>query len=469
MNRPILPRQQPEAEDKANMTSNNHFGSLSILPPEVRLVVWSYFLPCASGGPRSELGISSLGILRANHAVYNEVSAHIYDALALEIHVQPEYDGDHWLLISTSSGASWALKNLDDALKQGFGNLPYHKLKELRVLIEAPKANDPGQLISLWKKCLDAAHLFEGRWTHGLCNLEIVLVDGISAKWCGAAGVPQRTFEGNSDLYPWFGHGDWSKVLTAFYCVRGAKSASIRAPDDLVVALKQGQILLLRNLEVLFERRQPINDMEHHWAEVVLEEEKDELFMVMEDLLDDVPGPTAAQLRLDRCRSWYENGSPLYGSPYEANMERIFRTVDLADPLEHEFKLCKRFTSMKANNPGSLVRIYGPFSSWSYENCYFFYPRSAHRCFLTKPEYPFANDNTILDAYRNGDIMDGWLGDDAWTHDFPNGIPSPAESIRRGRPPYENDDLPPEYHEKFNRKVRRWMGYSNTASFDYSE
>ncbi|KAL4783111.1 hypothetical protein BJX76DRAFT_330972 [Aspergillus varians] len=118
------------------------FGSLSRLPPELRLSIYERAL---SNGAAT--------LMRTSRAIYNEIKPRLYDTL--DIHIYPA-SNDPWIRISFRRlpNTSWSLIQEGDCfrVRGGLRNLPYNRFKLTRVIIYAPDPNNLGQLMYLWVK-----------------------------------------------------------------------------------------------------------------------------------------------------------------------------------------------------------------------------------------------------------------------------------------------------------------------------
>ncbi|KAL4918133.1 hypothetical protein BDW62DRAFT_201003 [Aspergillus aurantiobrunneus] len=120
----------------------SQFGTLSSLPPELRLYIYEQAL---SNGTAS--------LMRTSRAIYNEIKPRLYDTL--DIHVYPRHN-DPWIRVSFRRlpNTSWSLMEEAHCFRArgGLRNLPYNRFKLTRVNIHAPDPKDLGQLMYLWVK-----------------------------------------------------------------------------------------------------------------------------------------------------------------------------------------------------------------------------------------------------------------------------------------------------------------------------
>ncbi|KAL8915817.1 MAG: hypothetical protein Q9208_008831 [Pyrenodesmia sp. 3 TL-2023] len=256
-------------------------GKFASLPLELRDLVWDQ-LPLES----------RLSLVRVSRQVCAEISPRIYKNIALQFSIQPKYQDQSWLRVESSSEKQWLLQNVDDACKRSFNKIPFQQLKRIRIMIEAPDKEDQGQIICLFKKCLDLAGLLENA-IHGLPDVEIVLVESASSNWT-VRGKPQESIDLDQAT---FSH-DYLIVLLAFSRVRNARSATISSP----VESEEGNFLIQHFAQawtgkVPFEQNLNPNAP---WNDQELREELDRVFVDLDTELHLLPGHTADLMRLDR-------------------------------------------------------------------------------------------------------------------------------------------------------------------------
>ena len=260
--------------------------------------------------------------------------------MVLQFYIEPEYDyqswirAESWLGAESNSWKRWALQDPDDAVSRGFGKLPYRKLKGIRIEIEAPCREDPGQIVCLWKKGLDLIRLFE-QAENGLPNLGIHLIDSASTKW-SVECEPQKSVAVNrersnpprgsvidrTNVASIFDE-DYQIVLTPFQRLRNVRTAKVCLPEGMVY---DGNFA--HNMETLLVERGAFGtwpDTEDPWDDKELEQVQDEMFLNLDSELDMLPGVTANMMRLERFSSWYTNGVGSE-SRYEKELERTLRT-----------------------------------------------------------------------------------------------------------------------------------------------
>ncbi|EED24007.1 hypothetical protein TSTA_073930 [Talaromyces stipitatus ATCC 10500] len=167
--------------------SSSGLGNFGKLPPEIRFMIWSDFVP--SGHERSK---TDLSILRASKQLHAEVLSYLHETIStLAIVVRAEFDELHQLVDSSthlsfeiwSGGAllrrngddgddvesemerlarasRWKFSSARDALERGFEFLPLDKLSAI-MCIDAPDPDDEGQLICLCLRMRQVALLLK--------------------------------------------------------------------------------------------------------------------------------------------------------------------------------------------------------------------------------------------------------------------------------------------------------------------
>lgn len=342
-------------------------GVLASLPTELRYQIWDY-LSLKSCRFESNPPQLKLAILQVSRQTYGEAFAVVYDDVVLQIIIGPKYKYKSWLTIETNFGATWSLQNLDDAMKRGFDQLPYEKLRMIQINIEAPDRRDPGQIICLHRKCGALAALL-GNAKHGLPDIELHLLDSTSAKW-SLKGKPQQSvavdrerryppqdaiIDRTNEVASMF-EDDIEIVLFAFSRIRNARSFKILIPADV-----HGDDSFINYMAELMMKRDPVGSYLvpiDGGNNAAIQRAYDEISMNLDVELDILPGITASMLRLDRFSSWYTD--KLGGeSKYERECERIIKAWKcpvMRRSLMERLQL--RYTAMRAFNPGSLIYRY---------------------------------------------------------------------------------------------------------------
>lgn len=147
-------------------------GSFSVLPIELRLQIWQYFL---LQPPGSEFGffpmvkdLHQLAILRVSRKINGEITSEMYANRTLVFTVSPYSDSDLDTAVSLHHPQRGNLKLLsieNSALSSSstdrrlghshsralYGAMPLYLLKAVRVEVKPPNPQEPGELIRAWE------------------------------------------------------------------------------------------------------------------------------------------------------------------------------------------------------------------------------------------------------------------------------------------------------------------------------
>ena len=437
--------------------TNPALGRLASLPLELRLQIWNY-LPLDLDGVKDEgkPPRQHLAILYTSRQINHEASTIVYANLDLQFTIDPYYNRKAWLYIKTNFGTDYALRDIDDAVKRGFDKLPYSKLRRIQIDIKAPHRRDPGQIVSLYKKCTMLATLLEHA-QDSLPDLSLRFSDSPSAKWT-VDNAPQKSVacdrprrvpavdpiidrpDNEASIYC----DDSQIVLCAFLRLRNARSAQISIPDDM-----QRPDPFFTSLENIWTDEDPFGtylDPDYTWNDTKLQERMDITFTDLDLELDMLPGPTADMLRLERFSGWYADEAGGH-SPYEREYGRILSSwtgwKQSRDKVAQ--KLNWRYGVMRALNPRSL---------------YYQYTRpqvSASGLTLFMPENDDARKKSLCES---GSVSKMW-DQDAWFRAYENGIP-PFRLQNKWELlhifwRFHSDVLPKEEYD-MKDKLRAWVG-----------
>ncbi|KAL9027767.1 MAG: hypothetical protein Q9196_003761 [Gyalolechia fulgens] len=325
------------------MGHNTSLGTLASLPRELRDQIWADLLMGGHFVP-----------LQTSRQVQAEISSRLSNK-DLIFHVSPRYRYRSWIRVESSFGARWLLSDLVDATKRGFDKLPFEKLNKIRINIAAPDGEDPGQIVCLYNKCMDLAELLENS-KQALPNIEIRLLETRFANW-NTKNQTQTHIPLVSDFYF---TDDHEFLLFAFSRLRYVISAKISVPVeyDGHEGFKSHFVGNLARAMVLEEPFGTCSDPEHPWVDEETQENADNIFTDFDLALDQLLGPTAEMLRLDRFSSWYTD--ELHGeSRYERRYARIIKTWtayswERKTKLEH---LRWRYGAMRAFDPAWLNHL----------------------------------------------------------------------------------------------------------------
>ena len=181
-------------------------GTLSQLPPEIRMDIWDHFSLHIDhdqdpqdkyfGRPPRKY----LGFLRASKAINNEACDFVYRKTILEFwSCTPEKD-NFWLYVSTNGGLFRYFWDLEDAMKKGYGSLPLSKFKKIVVnILPLEHAMSLASLTVAWLRNFHIAQLL-GVKKHKAASIHFRLLDGQNASWSSENlvkapdGTPLNTF-----------------------------------------------------------------------------------------------------------------------------------------------------------------------------------------------------------------------------------------------------------------------------------
>ncbi|CAG8974632.1 hypothetical protein HYALB_00009810 [Hymenoscyphus albidus] len=293
-------------------------GMFSLLPSEVRRMIWKHFTPHLHVGqslPRKPNRFTpEQQMLLTSRKIYAELASEVpsgYNGHRILFIVSPQYRNKPWIQAVNYkggvSGVRWYLKDLEDATSRGFDKLPWERLN-VQIHILAPQKEDAGQVLCLNKKIVDLVQMLKQAKRFRCFN--IVFEYTRDASWFDN-GRPQCSIDlgryNNDDHYDY----EWKKLRMrdAFTQTRKViKQKGLRQSEDAKIQ---------KDVESL-------------------------------GIKDNLPSKTANMLRLDLFSGWYTD--KLHGeSPYEDKMKKLV--------LEMRVKLAKlhqRYRMMRAHNPLSL-------------------------------------------------------------------------------------------------------------------
>jgi hypothetical protein len=300
-------------------------GMFSLLPAEVRTMIWKHFSPKLHVGrslPRKPYRLSrNQKILLTSRKIYAEVAAEVpsgYNDNTIVISVRPEYQYKSWIRAKNTKGVQWHLEDQSDAISRGFGDLPWHNL-DVQIWIWAPNKKYKAEILCLYKKVRALVEIL--REAKGFLSLCVVLGLTENTSWFDG-DQPQRSFEDTAD---------YDFILPLFLQIQNVKITRMYSTETMRTLTYRGQ-------------------EEPGWYRGKrIEEYLDLLFMRVEYKLDVLRSKTANMLRLDRFSSWYTD--KLHGnSLYENELKRLLLDHGLGPGM-----LNTRYRMMRAHNPLSLA------------------------------------------------------------------------------------------------------------------
>jgi hypothetical protein len=291
-------------------------GMFSLLPLEIRIMIWKHFSPQLHVGrllPRKPNRLSrDQEILLTSRKFYAELAAEVpsgYNDHTIIISITPEYQYKLWIKAKNTKGVQWDLEDLSDAISRGFCDLPWHNLN-LRIWIWAPDRKDSAQIICLYKKVHALVEILKK--AKGFLSLWVVFRHTKNTTWFDGA-QPQCSIENKADLLPLGGEvlgakWDYQFIFPLFLKIRNVKIAKMYSTE--MYSGERNNVLM----SDIFKKSQRIMRKTAPYVSGAgpdlyygkrIKEHLDLLFIMVEHLLDHLPSKTASMLRLDRVSSWY--------------------------------------------------------------------------------------------------------------------------------------------------------------------
>jgi hypothetical protein len=357
---PNIATSHPEQPEPKQDMGSRALGILAKLPAEVRLIIWKLLRSPDKGGKPT----CDLNVLRTCWTLYHEVYPIIYNGEILVFLVSPQYQYRSWISVTNRHGATWTLESFDKAMSHGYEHFPYAKIEKIRVAIEAPDPNDPGQLICLCKKISEVVDLLSQ--VGELRRLEIWLDDSQAGRWVEDERL-QRSFPRDNTI-----PSDVCAIITLFSRLRGFRSVatqlSVPLPERLTCP--QGKM----SLEEHMKMKEPFGtynqeNQEGRHSDNAIQNTLDLQFVKLEGKLDSISGFTADKMRLERFSSWYDN--QFQGkSKYMDELDRILKSesLDEARKMGCTLALKWRYRLMAAFNPLSSKMQRMRFQEHQHEN-----------------------------------------------------------------------------------------------------
>lgn len=305
----------------ASSTIMSPFGTFSQLPKEIRVLIWKHLLPESRDQDSFQCSKPSLAILGTNHQLSTEVSTELYNGRILTFHLAPNpisaLSDTYSYRPSTIDvfdhfRSKWSLyprfhKASDEHVYPSvvWKDLPFYKLKSVRFEVEAPDPDDPAQLIQVWNKLcwlLDVLHP-----VGGFPHVEVHAIETCDRKWCND-GELRQTFTKRLPSTMGQDVTDLEILLSPFLRLRNTKSIKVMHPFK-----KQHEMLDEVVSDILRKAGSPIpfgldfSDSDDMDDEMIMSSE-DTWTVWFDYILDDLSGPSAPFVRLERFSNW----SPQY-------------------------------------------------------------------------------------------------------------------------------------------------------------
>ncbi|KAL9110532.1 MAG: hypothetical protein Q9227_004890 [Pyrenula ochraceoflavens] len=358
-------------------TSPQCFGLFGRLPLEIRWKIWDNLvtLPELIGRikrtraarqrdddfpplPGQEATVpkryAEFSIMRANSVLYEEVAQRFHSTLVLSFHLISPEDAVPSLSSDTvPEPLSITVRDRHDSPvyklplsafyadeESGIWHFPFHKLKAIRFVLIAPRADDPGELVRTFMVATRLVELLQ-RCATQVPEVRIEVQETAERSWQGNCGLPGHPVVRSP--YEQSTSTNLELALKAFALLRQIPRISVSIPESLMSkelsglkkgienwAVLQRPLATARPIETLSEQyleseqndedKQDLEDEQDLENEQDLEDEPDERderqitnqsdwYLWLEHRLDSMKGPTAAFLRLERLAHW----SPEYG------------------------------------------------------------------------------------------------------------------------------------------------------------
>ncbi|PWY96166.1 hypothetical protein BO94DRAFT_591721 [Aspergillus sclerotioniger CBS 115572] len=267
-------------------------GQLGKLPYEIRLEIYERLFTMKN---------TPLSIFSSSRAIYKEITDRLYDTL--NIHLTPSLK-DPWIEVHCQRmRLHWSIHDYCLDCQHRFARVPYHKVN-LVVHIYAPDPRDPGQIVLLWQKTDYLVGLLQNAT---IASLVVRLREDQGHDWQEGGHVVE------SIPYPNGTRPDHHIVFLPFCCLSNVRELHI-VPDtrrmDRVTdwgLVNYGRDFILNNGYRNYNDGPLSQDREYR--DIVREfDDIDALVrdtnFFLETRLNDLPGHTAAMLRLARAAHW---------------------------------------------------------------------------------------------------------------------------------------------------------------------
>lgn len=284
--------------------------------------------------------IRAFGLLYANKQYYNEFIPFLREEFVLAFHIDPSASSTVFKIIN-SDNSPWGHACIFDAASLHADHrmvdmMPVDRFKEIRILIDGPDLNDPGQVIRGWLQSNGLTRALLPRWadsdsvpqteadilipagrlTTRLPPLRFQVRDKKSAKW-HAGGIWSRSIPSYCSWNPvtkipsikvegsYPAHSDLGILLIPFSRVRYAETVVVEIPRDAPSKSALQHFALDLTSYCVQKRAFGLNtDIDTEWNDDYTIDFEDAIHVWLDFLLDDMDGQTAAILRRDRFKLW---------------------------------------------------------------------------------------------------------------------------------------------------------------------
>ncbi|KAJ9501609.1 hypothetical protein H2202_002571 [Exophiala xenobiotica] len=294
--------------------------------------------------------LCAFGLLYANKTLYNEFIPFLREDFVLAFHIDPSASSTVVKIINPDNSPWGNRSTIDTASPHPdhsiLDAMPVDCFKSIRILVDAPDVNDPGQLVrgwlqsnglvrglfprwadpSSWPRTEADIVIPKGRSTSRLPPVTIQVRDRETAKW-HVGGLWNQSVPSYDRWDPVtktssFHHSDprsYSDVaiiLRSFSQIRNTEILAIELPHDAPSTESMDDFTNELTSSCIQKRSFGLDLREEKWNDGDELGFEDAFHVWLDYLLDDLNGPAAAFLRRDRFKLWC--------SAYEYQMGRHF-------------------------------------------------------------------------------------------------------------------------------------------------
>jgi hypothetical protein len=281
------------------------------------------------------VNIRAYGLLYVNKQCRNEFIPLLKEEFVLGFHIDPS--SSTTVNIISPDNSAWGGRFVLDAASPHpdysiLDSMPIDRFKGIRILIDPPSMDDPGQIVRGWLQSNALVTALLPRWADAetvprteedifvpdtrletrLPPITIQIRDSKKQKW-HTEGSWNRSLSSFSAWDPVLrtapeherGLCDLAIILTPLARLRNADAVALELPSNAPV---ESGFDDFRNRLVSFGTRKKLFGLEMskelEWNDEDIQAWEDALHVWFDYLLDDMRGPSAAQLRRDRFKYW---------------------------------------------------------------------------------------------------------------------------------------------------------------------
>ncbi|KAL8946265.1 MAG: hypothetical protein Q9222_007316 [Ikaeria aurantiellina] len=323
-------------------------GTFHKLPPEVRLMVWDFFLPQRWPDPSTlhttnlwlpyqNSPSNDLAILRTNRSLNAEIHPHLYKNLSLDFVIRPHVD--RWW-IGNLKARPWQLRHIK-----------FSEFQKIRIYVFAPKdQGDPAQTLSMRDSAMDLLCVLTGH--QSVLNDETPQYSSFEQQWLMHETIVKQSrlrpelrkpsklppvelmyFDNaQRDIAHWCNRGPsrhkgdaelsfdnyFPSILSPFRHIKQLSDVTFRACafDTKLVCIPDSELKLTKALRTA-------SPPTKNWIGWIIDESFTTIALDKE--LDSAHGPSAETLRASRLQHW---------SHYEQSMRSLFCHLPARPGLE---------------------------------------------------------------------------------------------------------------------------------------